>query len=94
MNLTPKSLIGLAQIMHQYQFGVKEGLILGHLAACKICTRSIDLSEISGYPVTQVRGTLQILKQKGFVELATNYWGAEGYVLTSLGWEIFNNDTL
>ena len=94
MNLTPKSLIGLAQIMHRYQFGVKEGLILGHLAACKICTRSIDLSEVSGYPVAHVRNTLQILKQKGFVKLAINYWGAEGFVLTKLGWEIFNDDEL
>ena len=92
--MTPQGLISVTQVMHQYQFGVKEGLILGHLASMRICTRSIDFTGVVFYPLTQIRNTLQILKRKGFVELSTNYWGAEGYVLTKLGKEIFKNAEL
>lgn len=94
MTMTPKSLIALTKVMHYYQFGVKEGLILGLLASCKICTRSKDIAEMTDYPVANIRGTLQILKNKGFVEVATNYWGASGYVLTKAGWEIFKHTEL
>lgn len=92
--MTPKALIALTKVMHYYQFGVKEGLILGHLASMRICTRSKDLAEMTDYPVANIRGTLQILKNKGFVELATNYWGAEGYILSKTGMEIFNTPEL
>ena len=94
MSMTPKVLIALTKVMHQYQFGVKEGLILGLLASKRICTRSKDLAEMTDYPVANIRGTLQILKNKGFVEVATDYWGASGYALTKTGWEIFNTPEL